>query len=247
MRQFARPFPLERLSLEARVLYTAFLVFLGAGLASSVWLYASSFGGLRADSAASYYLGDDRAPGWRDAGASGGEGRPGAAAAAKGPALELPDADDGVPALDLPDADAGGPALDLPDADAGGQALPLGSAASGGAMRLGQSPRQVMETFHFHLFTVPVVLLIVGHLFMLTAMRTGRKVAIISVASVATFVHLFAPLAIRFGGASFGWLMPASVAAASLGWVPMIVLPLWEMWRRLPAKVEAPSTGAAPR
>ena len=58
MRQFARPFPIDRLSLEARVLYTAFLLFLVAGIASSVWLYRDSFGSLGGDAAARYYLGD---------------------------------------------------------------------------------------------------------------------------------------------------------------------------------------------
>lgn len=246
MRQFARPFPLERLSLEARVLYTAFLVFLGAGLGSSVWLYASSFGGMRADAAAVYYLGDERAPGWRDAGASGGAGRSDSVVVPPG-APARREADAGGPALELPESDLDGPALDLPDAFAGGPALDLPAGAAGGGMRLAQSPRQVMETFHFHLFTVPVVLLIVGHLFMLTSMGTMRKVAIISVASLATFVHLFAPLAIRFGGSSFGWLMPVSVAVASLGWLPMVLVPLWEMWRRLPAKAESQAPGAAPR
>lgn len=185
MRQFARPFPLERLSLEARVLYTAFLLFLAAGIFSSVWLYADSFGDLSGKAAERYYLGE----------------------AAEAAPLE-----------------EGGPALDLP-----GEEAPEGLA-------LEKSSRQVMETFHFHLFTVPVVLLIVGHLFMLSALAVRLKVAVIAVASVATFVHLLAPLLVRFGGAGWAWLMPASVIAAALGWLPMVLWPLWEMWTRLPQK-----------
>jgi len=196
VRQFARPFPLERLSLEARVLYTAFLLFLAAGFASSVWLYGSSFGGLGGEAASAYYLGDAPA--------------------------EIPAATDG-------------PALDLPDETAAG------------SLRLGQSPRQVMETFHFHLFTVPVVLLIVGHLFMLTSLATRAKVWILAITSAATFVHLLAPLAIRFGDESLGWLMPASVVVASLGWLPLIFVPLWEMWTRLPARAEEKRPEAATR
>ncbi|AKU91084.1 hypothetical protein [Vulgatibacter incomptus] len=198
MRQFARPFPLERLSLEARVLYTAFLVFLAAGIGSSIWLYASSFGGLAGDAAATYYLGSEAPP-------------------------------------PVQPADAGGPDLDLPD-DLGGAADPVPAGLSGSGMRLGQSGRQVMETFHFHLFTVPVVLLIVGHLFMLTALSVRLKIAVIAVASVATFVHLLSPLLVRFVGAGFGPLVPASVVVAALGWLPMVLWPLWEMWRRLPEK-----------
>lgn len=205
MRQFARPFPITRLSLEARVLYTGFLLFLLLGMFSSVWLYRDSFGGLSGQSAAEYYQGSTapaQAPRAKE-----GQGT--------GPALELP---------------SDGPALDLP-----------GEAAEAAPMRLEKPARQVMETFHFHLFTVPVVLLIVGHLFMLTGLATRVKVGIIILATVATFVHLLAPLLVRFVGASWGWLMPVSVVAAVLGWLPLLVWPLWEMWRPVPAEGEGVS------
>lgn len=183
MRQFARPFPITRLSLEARVLYTGFLLFLVLGFASSVWLYADSFGGWSARSAGEYYRGGD---------------------APAPPASE----------------DSGGPALDLPDEAAVPEA----------PLRLEKPARQVMETFHFHLFTVPVVLLIVGHLFMLTSLSVRLKVGVIAFASVTTFAHLLAPLLVRFVGPQWGVLMPVSVVGAALGWLPMLLWPLWEMW-----------------
>ncbi len=205
MRQFARPFPITRLSLEARVLYTGFLLFLLLGMSSSVWLYRDSFGGLSGRSAAEYYQGSTAPP--QAPQAQEGQGT--------GPALELP---------------SDGPALDLP-----------GEATEAAPMRLEKPARQVMETFHFHLFTVPVVLLIVGHLFMLTGLSTRVKVGIIILATVATFVHLLAPLLVRFVSASWGWLMPVSVVAATVGWLPLLVWPLWEMWRPIPAGTEGAS------
>lgn len=195
MRQFARPFPITRLSLEARVLYTGFLLFLVLGFVSSAWLYADSFGGLSGRSTAEYYRGGP------------------VAAPATPPATESQD----------------GPALELPEETA----APV-------PMRLEKPARQVMETFHFHLFTVPVVLLIVGHLFMLTALSTRLKVVVITGASVATFVHLLAPLVVRFVGPQWGWLMPGSVVVAAVGWLPMLLWPLWEMWRPVPASEAAP-------
>ncbi len=202
MRQFARPFPITRLSLEARVLYTGFLLFLGLGFGSSVWLYADSFGGLSGHGAAEYYRG--------------------------GSAPERPPASpEGGPALELPPEE--GPALELP-----------GEPVASAPLRLEKPARQVMETFHFHLFTVPVVLLIVGHLFMLTALSVRLKVGVITLASVATFVHLLAPLLVRFGGPHWGWLMPVSVVGAAVGWLPMLVWPLWEMWRPEPASEGTP-------
>jgi hypothetical protein len=196
VRQFARPFPITRLSLEARVLYTGFLLFLLLGMISSVWLYQDSFGGLSGQSAAEYYRGST-AP------------------------AQAPPAKEGQGA---------GPALELP-----------GEAADTAPMRLEKPARQVMETFHFHLFTVPVVLLIVGHLFMLTSLATRVKVGIIILATVATFVHLLAPLLVRFVSPGWGWLMPVSVVAAALGWLPLLVWPLWELWRPIPAGDEGAS------
>ncbi|HEX8826269.1 MAG TPA: hypothetical protein VF794_40565 [Archangium sp.] len=193
MRQYARPFPISRLSLEARVLYTGFLLFLVLGFVSSAWLYADSFGGLSGRGSAEYY-----------------RGGPVAHEHAPAPAEEA----------------AGGPVLDLPSD---------GTEAAVAPMRLEKPARQVMETFHFHLFTVPVVLLIVGHLFMLTALSTRLKVGIIAVSSVATFVHLLAPLLVRFVGPQWGWLMPVSVVGAAVGWLPMLLWPLWEMWKPMPA------------
>ncbi|WP_306817759.1 hypothetical protein [Archangium lipolyticum] len=196
MRQFARPFPITRLSLEARVLYTGFLLFLVLGFVSSAWLYADSFGNLSGQGTVEYYRG-------------------GATAAAPAPAAVEAE---------------GGPALELPE-----------ETVAAAPMRLEKPARQVMETFHFHLFTVPVVLLIVGHLFMLTALSTRLKVGTITVASVATFVHLLAPLLVRFVGPQWGWLMPVSVVGAAVGWLPMLVWPLWEMWR--PVQTPETATG----
>jgi hypothetical protein len=198
VRQFARPFPITRLSLEARVLYTGFLLFLLLGIVSSVWLYRDSFDGLSGQGAAEYYRGAQALP--PTAGGSAEQG--------SGPALELP---------------SDGPALELP-----------GEVAEAAPMRLEKPARQVMETFHFHLFSVPVVLLIVGHLFMLTGLSTRVKVGLIILATVSTFVHLLAPLLVRFVSPGWGWLMPASVVAAAAGWMPLLVWPLWEMWRPAP-------------
>jgi hypothetical protein len=190
VRAFARPFPIDRLSLEARVLYTGFLVFMLLGLVSSVWLYADSFGGLGGRDAASYFHGAQSAP-------------------------------------PTPEDARGGPQLELPSD-------PTAAEDGGGGLRMAKPARQVLETFHFHLFTVPVVLLIVGHLFMLTSLATRTKVVVLLVASVSTLLHVLAPLLIRFVDPGLGGLMPITVVAAGIGWMPLLVWPLWEMWKPVP-------------
>src|SRR5690348_5792920 len=125
MRVFARPTPLSRISLEARLVYSAFCLFMLLGYATSAWFYLDDHLGVSAEATRAYYLG----------------------------------------AADAPPPAAQGPAVDLPGEE-------TGPAEGAAAMQFAKSPRQVMETFHFHLFSVSVCLLIVAHLFMMCALST---------------------------------------------------------------------------
>jgi hypothetical protein len=190
MRPFARPVGIGRLSLEARVLYSAFCVFILIGGFSSLWFYVDDELGVVPDDAARYYLGDTQ------------EAPP-------------PTSDDG-PALDLGDLG------DLGAAD---------EPAAAGTMRFEKPARQVMETFHFHLFSVPVVLLIIGHLFMMCGWSMRRKTGILVTASVTTLLHLLAPPLIRFVSPHFAALVFPTAVLMLLSWTLMTAWPLWEMWR----------------
>lgn len=198
MRSFAKPSGLERLSLEARIVYTAFCVFMLLGYASSAWLYLDDELGASSASARRYYLGDE----------------PAAA-----PTAEV------APA---------GPALDLP-AELGAKAVAPGPAAS---LRFAKAPRQVMETFHFHLFSVPVCLLILAHIFMMAGLSTRTKAAVIGIGSVATLVHVCMPPLVRLVSPAFAPLMFPSAALMGLTWLVMTVWPVVEMWR-----LPSPRTG----
>lgn len=123
---------------------------------------------------------------------------------------------------DAPEGE-GGPAVELPEDTAPVLAIAVEKPA-----------RQLAETFHFHLFTVPIVLLIVGHLFMLARLPQGFKVAVIVLTSVATMAHLFAPLIVRFGAARWAWLMPATGLPMAAGFIYMTAHPVYEMWRPRP-------------
>ena len=172
---------LDSLSLEARVLYTGFCLFLLIGSATSIWLYADDGHGLSPAKTTQYYLGE--AP--RSAGAA---------------------------------SPAGGPALDIPQE----------------SIAVAKDARAVVETFHFHLFSVPVCLLIVGHLFMMTSWSTRRKVIVIAIGSLATLFHLVGPPLVRFVSSSFSLLFIVSAILMTLTWALMLTAPLIEMWRRRP-------------
>lgn len=184
MRSFARPTSLDRLSLEARVIYTAFCLFMLLGYASSIWLYADDAIGMSPNGAERYYLGE---------------------------ADKADTKDQGV---------GGGPSLDLPSSEE----------ESAEGLRLMKPPRQVIETFHFHLFSVPVCLLIISHIFMMTSLSTRVKTGVIALASLATLVHLAAPPLIRFVSGHFSVLMFPSAALMGGSWIYMTVQPIAQMW-----------------
>ena len=179
MRHFAKPSSLDRLSLEARLVYTIFCLFMLAGYATSLWFYLDDELGTSPKAAERYYLGE--------------------AVAAIEPA------EDGGPALDLPE--------EPPD------------------LRLEKPARQVMETFHFHLFSVPVCLLILAHIFMMGRESTRTKVLTIGIASLSTMIHLLTPPLIRFASPSFAFLMFPSAIAMTATWLYMTVSPVAQMWR----------------
>lgn len=180
MRAFAKPTPIGRLSVEARVVYTAFCIFMLLGYFTSAWLYLDDDLGTAPADTARYYLGED---------------------------VESEATGDDGPTLDLPDED-------LPDE----------------ALRLEKPARQVMETFHFHLFSMPVCLLIVAHIFMMCGVSTRHKVVWIGAASLSTFVHLVTPVLVRFASDGFAFLMFPSAVLMGVSWLYLTLRPVGEMW-----------------
>jgi hypothetical protein len=107
----------------------------------------------------------------------------------------------------------------------------------------GMSRRQIVDIAHPHLFSVPIVLFILGHLLHLTRLHDGLKLSINVVAFtsfLATFLLPFvivddATLApVLFGT---GWAMLVSFAL-------LCVVPLFEMWLGKPGET---SFDAIPR
>lgn len=192
MRVFQKPTSLERLSLEARIVYTGFALFLLIGYATSAWLYLDDDFGLSSNNVERYYLGDKETSAPSPAGAGN---------------IELPD--------------------ELQNA----------------TLRFEKPPRQVMETFHFHLFSVPVCLLIIAHLFMMSGFATRTKAAIIGLATVATLLHVLLPPLIRFVSPAFSALFFPSALVMAITWTFMTLEPVFEMWR--PARVAPDRSGVA--
>jgi hypothetical protein len=97
--------------------------------------------------------------------------------------------------------------------------------------------RKLLEVTHFHLFTVPVFLLIIAHLFMLTG--APGKAWWIGGGWLSSLVHLAAPWLIRYQSPAWSVLYPISGSAMALTLTVMTAWPIIAMWRRAPARDEA--------
>ena len=116
---------------------------------------------------------------------------------------------------------AGGPEIALPDE---------GSGAAGAPITVAVSYRKLLEVTHFHLFTVPVFLLIIAHLFMLTGLGPAAKMGWIAAAWIAALGHLAAPWAVHLWGGSWRALYAGSGAALALTTLVLTAYPIWAMW-----------------
>lgn len=93
------------------------------------------------------------------------------------------------------------------------------------------SRRKLLEITHFHLFSMPVFLLILSHLFMLS--RAGRvtKGVWIGLGSLATALHVAAPWLVASGSSGSTIVYAVSGATLVVSYGVMGLGPLWEMWR----------------
>jgi hypothetical protein len=123
-----------------------------------------------------------------------------------------------------------GPAIDMP-ADADVAPHPIVVAVT---------YRKLLEVTHFHLFTMPVVLLIVGHLFFATALSPRAKLGWISAGSGSVVLHIATPWLVRYGSTRLAFLHALSGIALTLTMGVLTIYPVVAMWRRPPRDASAP-------
>ena len=91
--------------------------------------------------------------------------------------------------------------------------------------------RKLLEITHFHLFSMPVYLLILSHIFMLSRARTASKGVWIGLGSIGTALHIAAPWLAATGSAGSVAVYALSGAGLMVSYGIMSAVPLWEMWR----------------
>ena len=126
-----------------------------------------------------------------------------------------------------------GPAIELPADVIEAQRQPLVVAVT---------YRKLLEVTHFHLFTMPVVLLIVGHLFFATGLGSRAKLVWICVASATVVLHIATPWIVRYLSPRLAILHALSGAAMTLSMSVLTIYPTIAMWRRAPARSPAASS-----
>jgi hypothetical protein len=100
--------------------------------------------------------------------------------------------------------------------------------------------RHLLEVTHAHLFSTSLLLLVSGHLLLLSGASRRVKNLLIAVGVASVALHLAAPWFIHFGGGAYGtglvYPVSGGLLLVSLG--SMTAIPLWAMW--------APSPRSAP-
>ena len=99
------------------------------------------------------------------------------------------------------------------------------------------SYRKLLEVTHFHLFTMPVVLLIVGHLFLATGLSERAKRAWLIAGVVSVSLHLATPWLVR-AAAGLAPLHALSGLALTVTMSVLTLYPVAAMWRRPGAVVD---------
>ena len=109
------------------------------------------------------------------------------------------------------------------------------------------SYRKLLEVTHFHLFTMPVVLLIVGHLFLATGLSERAKRAWLIAGVLSVSLHLATPWLVR-AAAGLAPLHALSGIALTVTMSVLTLYPVAAMWRRPGAMIDrrvGPGDGAA--
>jgi hypothetical protein len=127
-----------------------------------------------------------------------------------------------------PPAAASGPAIALPT----DEPLAVSEPASPGPQRLTITVpyRKLLEVTHFHLFTVPVFLLILTHLFLLTGVSRRAQSLWIWLGWLSASLHIATPWLVRAFGRGSAWLHAVSGLSFFVASLVLCLLPLWQMW-----------------
>jgi hypothetical protein len=106
----------------------------------------------------------------------------------------------------------------------------------GGQMFFPKNLNALLEETHFHAFTMSVVFLILGHLFLATSLSRGAKFFFILITFFSHVFDMAGSWLTRLVSPLFAYLLIAAWLGLWIGYAAMIFLPLWEMWLPRPSQ-----------
>lgn len=89
---------------------------------------------------------------------------------------------------------------------------------------------QLMEVSHFHLFTVPVVVLILSHLLYATPFSVRLRIWLTAIAFAGAFLDAIGPWAVRYLSAGCVYVLMLGWALLAGGPLLIVILTLLAMW-----------------
>jgi len=94
----------------------------------------------------------------------------------------------------------------------------------------GKSFLELLETAHFHLFSMPIFFLVLGHIFFLSSLAERTKLAVILAAFAALVAEIVLPWLIVYQSRAWVWLEHPTRLTLFGTFLVFIVVPLREMW-----------------
>ncbi len=89
---------------------------------------------------------------------------------------------------------------------------------------------ELLETAHFHLFSMPVFFLVLGHIFFLSSLAERTKLVVIVTSFVALLAEVALPWLIVYHSPSWAWLEHPTRIALLGTFLIFVFVPLREMW-----------------
>jgi hypothetical protein len=90
---------------------------------------------------------------------------------------------------------------------------------------------ELLEVTHFHLFSMPMLLFVQGHLFLMTRWPRRLKIAIVSAAFVGAALDLAAPWLVLYVSRDLACAKTLARLLLGPALIAFAVVPLREMWR----------------
>jgi len=90
---------------------------------------------------------------------------------------------------------------------------------------------ELLEVTHFHLFSMPLLLFVQGHLFLMTSWPRWLKLALVWAAFVGCALDLAAPWLVVGLSPDFACTKAIARVLLAPALLAFAIVPLWEMWR----------------